>query len=71
MNFALVIWLASASQYTVYEKFPTMEACLEKQQTVVSALKQAGSKMQTECRNRKTGDVFKSKDVVVSRYVLR
>lgn len=71
MNFVLVIWLASAGQYTVYEKFSTMEACLEKQKTVAAALTQAGSKMQTDCRGRKPGDVFKSKDVVVSRYVMR
>lgn len=71
MNFVLAIWLASSGQYTIYEKFPTMEACLEKQQTVAAALKQTGSKMQTECRGRKPGDVFKAKDVVVSRYVLR
>jgi hypothetical protein len=71
MNYVLVIWLASAGQYTVFEKFATMEACLEKQQTVVAALTQANSKMRTECRGRKPGDVFKSKDVMVSRYVLR
>ena len=71
MNYVLVIWLASASHYTVYQKFPSMEACLEKQQTVVAGLTQAGSKMQTECRGRKPGDVFKANDVVVSRYVLR
>lgn len=71
MKFALVIWLASTNQYTIYQKFPTMEACLEKQQTVVAALTQAESKMRTECRGRKPGDVFKANDVVVSRYVLR
>ena len=71
MNFVLVIWLASANQYTVYEKFPSIEACLDKQKTVIAALNQAGSKMQTECRGRKPGDVFKANDVVVSRYVLR
>ena len=71
MNYVLVIWLASSSQFTVFQKFDTLDACLEKQQTVVSALKQADSKMQTECRKRRPGDVFKSNDMVVSRYVLR
>ena len=71
MNWVLVIWLASAGQYTVYEKFHDEDACLEKQKVVRAALTQAESKMQTECRRRKAGDVFKSNDVVVTRYVLR
>lgn len=71
MNWVLVIWLASSSEYTVFQKFNTLEDCLDKQQTVVSALSQAESRMKTECRKRKPGDVFKSNDVVVSRYVLR
>lgn len=71
MNYVLVIWLASASEFTVFQKFATLEDCLEKQRTVTSALTQADSKMKTECRKRKAGDVFKASDVVVSRYVLR
>jgi hypothetical protein len=71
MNWVLVIWLASSNNYTIYEKFQSEESCLSKQKTVVSALSQADSKMKTECRTRRPGDVFKKSEVVVTRYVLR
>ena len=71
MNWVLIIWLASPNNYTIYEKFSTQESCLEKQEIVTKALKQADSKMLTECRPRKPGDVFKKSDVTVTRYTLR
>ena len=71
MNWVLVIWLASSNNYTIYEKFPTQEACLEKQAIVIKALNQAESKMVTECRKRKPGDVFNKSEVIVTRYILR
>lgn len=71
MEWVLVIWLASSNNFTIYEKFHTQEACLEKRTIVSKALNQANSKMQTECRTRKPGDVFKKGEVVVTRYVLR
>jgi hypothetical protein len=71
MNWVLVVWLASSNNYTIYEKFPTQEDCVEKQATVIKALKQADSKMKTECRMRKPGDVFNKSDIVVTRYILR
>jgi hypothetical protein len=71
MNWVLVVWLASSNNFTIYEKFPTQEACMEKQITVTKALNQADSKMKTECRKRKPGDVFNKSDIVVTRYILR
>jgi hypothetical protein len=71
MNWVLVIWLASSNNYTIYEKFETEQQCLEKQQTVIRALKQTDSKMKTECRTRKPGDVFRKGEVTVTRYILR
>jgi hypothetical protein len=71
MNWVLVIWLASSNNYTIYEKFSTQEACMEKQVTVTKALGQVDSKMRTECRTRKPGDVFKKGEVTVTRYILR
>ena len=71
MEWVLVIWLASANNFTIYEKFQSEEMCLEKQETVRKALKQTESKMQTNCQKRKPGDVFKKGDVTVARWVLR
>ncbi len=52
MNWVLVIWLASSNNFTIYEKFETQQACLDKLATVSKALKQADSKMSIECRTR-------------------
>ena len=71
MNWVLVIWLASSNNFTIYEKFETQQACLDKLATVSKALKQADSKMSIECRTRKPGDVFKKSDIVGTRYILR
>jgi hypothetical protein len=72
MNWVLVIWMASASQYTVYDRFQSEEQCLDKHSTVSKALYQAGSKASVECRQRKPGEsTTRRGDVVVSRYVLR
>jgi hypothetical protein len=71
LKWVLVIWLASSSDYTIYEKFRSEEECLSKQKTVTAALAQAESKMKIECRTRKPGDVFKQNGIVVNRYVLR
>jgi hypothetical protein len=71
MNWVMVIWLASSNNYTIYEKFDSQEACLNKQAIVTKALNQADSKMKTECRTRKPGDVFRKGEVTVTRYILR
>jgi hypothetical protein len=71
MKWALVIWLASANQFTIYESFDSVEQCLAKKETVTKALKQAESKMQINCQQRRPGDVFKGGEVVVSRYTFR
>lgn len=71
MNWVLVIWLASSNNFTIYEKFESQQACLDKMATVTKALKQVDSKMTIECRTRKPGDVFKKGEVTVTRYILR
>ena len=55
-SWVLIIWLASPSNFTVYEKFKSEEDCLNKMSTVQNALQQASSKMQVSCRNQKPGD---------------
>ena len=71
MKWVLVVWLASSGDYSIYEKFRSEEDCLNKQKTVTAALSQANSKLKTECRPRRPGDVFKKNEVVVTRLVLR
>jgi hypothetical protein len=71
MNWVLIIWLGTPSNFTIFEKFPNEKACIEKQVTLNKALNQAGSKMQTECRLSKPGDAFKKSNITVTRYVLR
>lgn len=50
MNWALVIWLAVPTNYTVYDKFETLKACQEKRDMVSKALTQAKSEMRVTCR---------------------
>jgi hypothetical protein len=71
MEWALVIWLASPTNFTIYEKFQSEKMCQEKMVTVQKALIQSQSKMQIDCRKRRPGDAFKKGEVVVTRYILR
>ena len=71
MNWVLVIWLASSNNFTIYEKFETQQACLDKLATVSKALKQTDSKMNLDCRNRRPGDAFKKNEIIITRYTLR
>lgn len=71
MGWILVVWLSAPNNFTVYEKFSTYEACIEKKQIVMRAFEQADSKLQVDCKKRKPGDAFKKNEVVVHRYVLR
>ena len=71
MNWVLVIWLASSNNFTIYEKFETQQACLDKLATVQKALAQSGSKMNLDCRNRRPGDAFKKNEIIITRYTLR
>ena len=70
-SWVLIIWLASSSNFTVYQKFKSEEDCLDKMATVQGALKQADSKMQVACRNQKPGDVFKKNEIAIAKYTLR
>ena len=70
-SWVLIIWLASPSNFTVYEKFKSEEDCLNKMSTVQNALQQASSKMQVSCRNQKAGDVFKKNEIAIAKYTLR
>lgn len=71
MGWVLVIWLSSPNNFTVYEKFSTYEACVDKKETVMKAFQQADSKLQVDCKKRKPGDTFRKNEVTVTRYVLR
>jgi hypothetical protein len=71
MTWALILVLAYPNNYTVYEKFQTQQQCIQKQETVAAALKQANSKMALECRTLRPRDHFTKTDLVVNRYVFR
>lgn len=49
MKFILVVWLINPSNFAEYDSFKTLNACVEKLQTVKKALKQAESTMVAEC----------------------
>ena len=72
MKWALVIWLASSNSdnFSVYERFVTLEECLNKKQIVTKALNQANSNMQLSCRPIEKGGQKESKTVIVQRYIL-
>ena len=69
MNWVLIIWLGTPSNYTVYEEFKTMQECAAKQETIYKALKQAESKMQLTCRESRLSDKTNKSNLVVDRYV--
>jgi len=70
MKWALVIWALSADNFTVYERFQTVEECLEKRETVTKALQQANSKMQLSCRPIKSGGQKARSEIVVQKFTL-
>ena len=57
MKWALVIWLSIPDNYTIYDQFKTLSECLDKQQQVSRALKQANSEMMVNCREIKNQKV--------------
>jgi hypothetical protein len=71
MNWILIVWLGTPSNFTIFDKFPDEKACIEKQVTLKKAFTQASSKMQTECRLQRPGDAFKKSNIVVTRHTLR
>jgi len=87
MKWALVIWLASSGSdnFSVYERFVTLEECLDKKQTVTKALNQTNSdkkqtvtkalnqtnsNMRVVCRPIEKGGQKENKTVIVQRYIL-
>lgn len=69
MEWVLIIWLETPSNYTVYQEFKTIEQCIDKQTMVQKALKQADSKMNVACRKSIMTDKKQSGDIIVHRYV--
>ena len=69
MDWVLIIWLGTTSNFSVYQEFKTMEQCLDKQFSVQKALKQADSKMNVSCRKIKPGEPKSSSNITVQRYV--
>ena len=69
MDWVLIIWLGTTSNFSVYQEFKTMEQCLDKQFSVQKALKQADSKMNVSCRKIKPGEPKPSGNITVQRYV--
>lgn len=69
MEWVLIIWLGTPSNYTVYQEFKTVEQCVEKQTSVQKALQQAESKMNVTCRKSTMMDKKQKGDIIVQRYV--
>lgn len=70
MKWALVLWLANPNNFTVLDRFQTVEDCLEKRETVISAFSQANSQMKAVCRPiRADGDKARS-NIVVHKAVI-
>ena len=70
MNWVLIVWLSTPNNFTVFDRFSTIEDCLAKKEIVIKALSQAESKMNVDCRKRKIGDLTNKSDIMVKRYVL-
>ncbi len=70
MNWVLIVWLATPNNFTVFDRFSTLEECLAKKETVVKALTQTESRMNVDCRKRKIGDLTNKSDIMIKRYVL-
>ena len=49
-TWVLVIWLGTFDNYTIHDKFETLEGCLENQARLTRALKYVDSKMKAVCR---------------------
>ena len=56
MNWVLIVWLSTPNNFTVFDRFSTIEECLAKKETLTKALTQTESKMNVDCRKRKIGD---------------
>ena len=71
MNWVLIVWLSTPNNFTVFDRFSTIEECLAKKETITKALTQTESKMNVDCRKRKIGDLTNKSDIMVKRYVLQ
>jgi hypothetical protein len=73
MKWALVIWLSGSGSdnFSVYERFVTLENCLDKKQTVSKALDQTNSNMRVVCRPIAQGGQKENKSAIaVNRYTV-
>ena len=71
MKWALVIWALSADNFTIYEKFATVDQCLEKRESVMKALKQVDSNMKLSCRPIQPGGQKARSQIVVEKHILQ
>jgi hypothetical protein len=67
MKWALVVWVVSANNFTVFDKFDTVEQCLNKREVVVAAFDQVNSKYNAVCRPIKNGGEKSNSNIVVYR----
>jgi hypothetical protein len=50
MSWALVLWLNSFSNYTIHDRFTSVEDCKESQATMTKALQSVESRIRAVCR---------------------
>ena len=70
MNWVLILAISSTN-YTVYENFKTEEQCMNKLQSVESALKQVDSDMFVVCRKSRPRDYFAKSNIIVEKHIFR
>jgi hypothetical protein len=50
MSWALVLWLNSFNNYTIHDRFATVDECKESQATMTKALQSVDSRIRAVCR---------------------
>jgi len=71
MKWALVIWSLSPDSFQIFERFQTLEQCLQKRETVQAAFAQADSDFGSSCRPIKPGGARANSDIVIHRLTIR
>jgi hypothetical protein len=71
MKWALVLWLVAPDNFTVFERFESVEQCLQKREVVLRAFEQVDSDYQAVCRPIKKGGSKANSDIVVHRYIIQ
>ena len=70
MKWALVVWVVSSNNFTVFERFESLDNCLDKRETVISAFQQVDSKYNAVCRPISPTGAKSNSNIIVHRAVV-